>query len=73
MLETILSMFGWEPDPPKTSTKNVYAPTVVNVNAGGAKQEKPTFHFCPNCHNFLVGYADISHSQQLFLQPVQTK
>ncbi len=41
MLETILSMFGWEPDPPRTSTKNVYAPTVVNVNAGGAKQEKP--------------------------------
>ncbi len=41
MLDTILSMFGWEPDPPRTSTKNVYAPTVVNVNAGEAKQEKP--------------------------------
>ena len=40
MLETILSMFGWEPDPPKTSTSNVYAPTVVNVN-NGAGQEKP--------------------------------
>ena len=41
MLETILSMFGWEPDPPRTSTSNVYAPTVVNVNNGGVKKEKP--------------------------------
>ena len=41
MLETILSMFGWEPDPPRTSTRNVYAPTVVNVNNGEAKKEKP--------------------------------
>ena len=40
MLDTILSMFGWEPDPPRSMTKNVYAPTVVNVN-NGPKKEKP--------------------------------
>lgn len=57
MLETILSMFGWEPDPPRTSTRNVYAPTVVNVNNGEAKKEKPkeappknwSIYPCPFC------------------------
>ena len=41
MLDTILSMFGWESDPQRSSTSNVYAPTVVNVNNGGAKKDKP--------------------------------
>ena len=56
MLDTILSMFGWEPDPPRTSTKNVYAPTVINVNNGGARKEKPkeepknwSIYPCPFC------------------------
>lgn len=57
MLETILSMFGWEPDPPRTSTRNVYAPTVVNVNNGETKKEKPkeesrknwSIYPCPFC------------------------
>ena len=56
MLETILSMFGWEPDPPRTSTKNVYAPTVINVD-NGPKKEKPkeeppkkwSIYPCPFC------------------------
>ena len=45
MLDTILSMFGWESDDSsRSSTKNVYAPTVINVNNGTRKKkskEKP--------------------------------
>lgn len=56
MLDTILSMFGWESDPPRTSTKNVYAPTIINVD-NGPKKEKPkeeppknwSIYPCPFC------------------------
>ncbi len=41
MLETIMSIFGWEPDESRSVRKSVYAPTVVNVNSGTASKDAP--------------------------------
>lgn len=41
MLETIMSIFGWEPDESRSVKKSVYAPTVVNVNSGAASKDAP--------------------------------
>lgn len=64
MLETILEMFGWEPDPPRSMTKNVYAPTVVNVN-NGPRKEKPkeeppkkwSIYPCPFCGGNVLTFS----------------
>ena len=64
MLDTILSMFGWEKDEPARSS-SVYAPTMVNVNASPQpekKMEQPkppkkwSIYPCPFCGGNVMSF-----------------